>query len=571
MTCARATALLLLLVAPAGAAACRRSATLDHRVPTRDRPLLSGTEIVLPSASGFFLIHYTTTGADATTSVYAAAVAAWADTAHAVFSSMGWLSPPSDGTAGGDSRYDFYLMGLGAGLTGYTQVEAPVPGGYPDDATSYIVLAIGMTTQEGSAAVAHHVNQACQYAYSAAELGAWMEQTAGWIEEAAFPSANEWALRTGAYLGNCHKYLFVSDGWTEHGALLWPKYLADSGGDADLIRRIWLRCAAVANNNVVSATQQELAASGRASIEAEFQVFTSWNYVCGARDDGLHYVEGDLITGSVPMTASHAAYPAAGQSGLAAPYALGCNYVEFGASGGAALLVALDGSDAHGPWGAGVIAVPSAGNATYGTFGVNPATGEGDTTVAGFSSLQRVILTVQNLRLAGGQQGQFSYAAQIIGSSPPTTPTELAASVVGDWIRLSWTPSTDPDGDLVGYHVYRGNKAFLPFGSMTRIASSINDQEPAPGVQWTDQNTLGADVVGDETTNYFWLVTAVDAANNESSPSGRAGEFDYLIPYPPRKGGLAVPSLRPHQAVHGPSPTKPGHSHDTSVATRSSP
>lgn len=523
---------LALAVTALDAGAERRSLTLSHRSPTRDRPGLSGPEQLLPSSGGHFLVHYTTAGADATTIAYASAAAQWADTARQVFIGLGWLPPPGDGSGGGDSRYDLYLKALGSGVSGFTQLEASIPGGYPDDATSFIILATGMSADEQAASVAHHVHQASQYAYSANELGAWMEQTAGWIEESVAPAADQWALRTGSYLGNCHKYLYVTDGWTEHGALLWPKYLIDSGVDADLIRRIWLRCAAVPNNNVISATQEELAESGRGSLPAEFQAFTAWNYLCGSRDDGQHYAEGDLISGAVPMSASHASYPASGQSGITAPYGLGCTYVEFVGNGGSSLHISVDGSDAHGPWGAGILAVHTTGSA-YGVFGLDPSSGQGDTTITGFSSLQRVILIVHNLRLFAGAQGQFSYTAQVVGSTPPTAPAGLTTEVAGDWIRLSWNPSTDPDGDLVGYHVYRATRAFLPTPAMTRIATAITDESPGmPGVQWTDQNTLGADVVGDGSTNYFWKVSAVDAAANESAPSGTAGEFDYLIDLP---------------------------------------
>jgi hypothetical protein len=487
-----------------------------------------------PSVAGFFLVHYTTVGVDATTGTYAAAIAAWADASRQVFTGLDWLPPPPDGTAGGDSRYDLYLMGLGQSLTGYTQLEGLLPGGYPDDATSYAVLATGMTDAEASAGVAHHVHQACQYAYSANELGAWMEQSAGWIEELVFPAANQWVLRTGSYLGNARKYLFVSDGWTEQGALLWPKYLAESAGDADLIRRIWLRCADVPNNNTVSATQQELAFSGLASLQEEFQTFTAWNYLSGVHDDGMHYDEGDQITGSVPLLASHASYPAEGQTSvLTAPYGLGASYAEFLYTAGSEIRISLDGSDTYGPWGAGVIAISGSGQATYGAFAVDAVTGMGDTTIAGWSTLQRVVLVVQNLRLAAGAPGPFCYTADVAGSSPPSTPTGLVSAVSGDWIRLTWSPSTDPDGDLEGYHVYRSTRTFLPLPAMTRIASAVTDEDPGmPGVQWTDQNTLGADVVGDEGANYFWVLTAVDAAANESPPTGAVGEFDFLVHYP---------------------------------------
>jgi len=67
---------------------------------------------------------------------------------------------------------------------------------------------------------------------------------------------------------------------------------------------------------------------------------------------------------------------------------------------------------------------------------------------------------------------------------------------------------------------------------MTLIGNAVEDQDPVEsGVQWTDQDTFGADVVGDYSINYFYRVTAVDGASNESEPSNCAGEFDYFTPY----------------------------------------
>lgn len=519
-------ALVLSVAAATGQTSVRTSATLAHRYPSRERPVLSGPALTVGSPGGF-LVHYTTQGQDATTHAYACSVAAWADAAAARFVSLGWLPPPADGGGGGDTRYDIYLMGLGPSLGGYTQLEEYLPGGFPDDATSFMVIATGMGDLEAMAWVAHHVHQACQYAYSANELGAWMEQCAGWIEEVAFPQADQWALRTGAYLGNCHRFLFTADGWTERGSLLWPKFLAEST-DPDVVRRVWVRCAQVANNNTVSALDLELSASGMVSLATQYQTFTVWNLFTGPQDDGLHYQEGWLITGSVPFVASHSTYPAQGSSGLSAPWGLGCNYVEFLPDGKQTLALSLDCSDAHGPWGASVV-VDSAGAARTVAFPLD-GSWQGVLSLPGFSSVQRVVLVVQNLRYVPGTQGSYWYRATT--SDPPSAPGPLAASVSGEWIQLSWAPATDPDGDLAGYRVYRATGWYVPLGQMAVVGFLVQDQDPQPGVQWTDQGVLGAQVVGDPQVNYVWVVTAVDSLGNQSAPSNRAGEFDVLLSPP---------------------------------------
>jgi hypothetical protein len=195
----------LVLVFGHHAGAVRYSTTLEHRDPARDRPALSGPETTLPSASTFFTIHYTSTGIDSTGTAYAESVALFADsTRHVLVTTHSWPDPPSDEGNGGDDTYDIYLLGLGPAVSGYTQLDFYCPGGYPDDAASYVVVAVGMSPDELAVAVAHHVSQASQYAYSANEFGAWTEHTAGWLESIVFPDIPHWASVTGNYLNNCH-------------------------------------------------------------------------------------------------------------------------------------------------------------------------------------------------------------------------------------------------------------------------------------------------------------------------------------------------------------------------------
>ncbi len=505
----------------------RYSLSLQHRQPTRDRPTLSGIEFTIASTSDFFLVHYTTTGTDSTTADYAISVAQWADSSRTrMVTELSWPDPPSDL----EGAYDIYLLGLGPDVSGYTQLDFPTAGSYPDQAAaSYMVLATGMDMPALQASAAHHFNQACQYAYSANEFGAWMEQTAGWIEESVFPDANEWTLTTGNYLTNCHKYLYVSDGFTEHGALLWPKYLAESTGDPDIVRTIWLGCALTEGTNTISATEQEILNSGGEGIEEEYQIFTSWNYLTGPRDDGSHYQEGDAITGEVGLLATHSTYPASGSSALVtAPYGLGCNYIEFTNSGEPLLYITVSADPDCSPWGAGILTQDLGGFFTYHTFDISSSTGEGDTLLTEWSSQQKAVLIVQNLRLWAEPQADFSYTASL--GFPPTIPTNLTTRVYTDYLQLAWTGSTDPDNDLAGYHVYRGEAAYLGISAMTRVGDAVTDEDPGtPGVQWTDANSFGADVVGDLSVNYFYRVTAVDGGGNESDASNCAGEVDNLL------------------------------------------
>lgn len=145
-----------------GALACATpyGAALDgvvKRDPASGRPVLSGPEHTLVSASGFFLIHYTTesmgtrgTGdSDAIplTDIdqdgmpdYAEDVAAAFDAALATYRAMGFIDPQSDG--GGDSRYDIYLSWLAefGGVAWVDTLAAPSDPHHPNGRPSFIAI-----------------------------------------------------------------------------------------------------------------------------------------------------------------------------------------------------------------------------------------------------------------------------------------------------------------------------------------------------------------------------------------------------------------------------------------------
>ena len=519
----------ILCITTVTAATPRTSATLDHREACRDRPVLSGPEITIQSPSGFFLIHYTTSGSDAVTAGYADSAAALADSARSVIvSTMGFPDPPSDLGNGGSLLYDVYILSLGASVSGYTQVDFYTSGSFEDiAAASYIAVASGLTSDELGASATHHFMHASVYGYSVSESGAWVIQTGGWVETYVFPDANIWQTMTANYLVNCHSYLFGSDGFTEHGALLWPKFLDEYASDSDIVRRIWYRCAMTEGANTIGASDSEIQSTLGISLEIAYQIFTSWNYISGIHDDGLHYCEGNLITGSVPLLASHSVYPVSGSSDiLSAPHGLGCNYIEFYPDNDSPLHITVSGDIGSGVWGGAIIGETAEEAYEFERFAVSSVTGVGDTVITDFSACTRVILIIHNLKYWADPQGSFSYTAD--QTSTPSVPLNLHAFRQSDSVLLSWDASTDPNGDMAGYHVYRSESPHEDSTEMIRIGDTIGDEDPiTPGIQWTDENYFGADVIGDIEHNYFYRVTAVDLQNNESPGSNGAGELDY--------------------------------------------
>ena len=90
----------------------------------------------------------------------------------------------------------------------------------------------------------------------------------------------------------------------------------------------------------------------------------------------------------------------------------------------------------------------------------------------------------------------------VLEGTPPAH-TELTASVTGSTITLTWGANTTPG--VVGYKVYRGTSSGS-YDSVTSVGNVLTHQ--ATGLQ--------------PDTTYYFVVTAVDANDNEGLPSNEA-------------------------------------------------
>lgn len=88
-------------------------------------------------------------------------------------------------------------------------------------------------------------------------------------------------------------------------------------------------------------------------------------------------------------------------------------------------------------------------------------------------------------------------------TTPPTAPTGLVAVGTSSSVDLTWNANGEPD--LAGYLVYRGVASGGPYSLLT--ASAI------AGTSYSDTSATGTG---------FYVVTAVDTANNESAYSNEA-------------------------------------------------
>ena len=131
---------------------------------------------------------------------------------------------------------------------------------------------------------------------------------------------------------------------------------------------------------------------------------------------------------------------------------------------------------------------------------------------------------------AAGNIGPASNEASALVSadtSPPSAPANLAASVSGGTVNLSWSASSDDVG-VVRYNLHRGTSAGFTPSAGNRIAQPT-------GTSFADS----ALAVG----NYFYKVTAEDAAGNVGSPSNEAAAIVADTVPPTAPTGLAANAI----------------------------
>lgn len=179
--------------------------TADEALSLLDaaREQLSGTTLIHDTEH--FRIHYTTEGDDATTEEYARLVGETMEEVRAIqIAQLGWAPPMRDGIAGGDDRFDVYLIELldnpDRGELGTASPEFPI-GDNPATSfveegasASYLTLDDDYAEADSDpialmrATAAHEHHHAVQFGYEANEPHFWYyEATASWMETITFP------------------------------------------------------------------------------------------------------------------------------------------------------------------------------------------------------------------------------------------------------------------------------------------------------------------------------------------------------------------------------------------------
>lgn len=286
------------------------------------RPRLE-TSVVSPS--GHFRVHYSTTGVDSVdpTDEDGNGIPDYVDIASSVLDSvwrleideLGYTVPKSDQGAGGGDEYDIYLREMGRGGTVYYGTTTPEEGSSVTT-SSYINLDNNFTdpayggfttcfgargTRETEAlrvTAAHEFFHALQFSYYQGNDGRWwQEASATWMEEVAFPEADDYLQYLCAFILSPSRSLNSGSalGSDNHvyGATVFAHFL-DQRYHRDLVRRVWEELGR-RRNGAMEHFNRAISdfTDGESNLVDAISDFTVWNYFTGSRHvEGMFYEEG---------------------------------------------------------------------------------------------------------------------------------------------------------------------------------------------------------------------------------------------------------------------------------------
>ena len=198
------------------------------------------------SPGGFFRVHYDLAGNNALGYDLNLLLQALDSVYSFEINSLGYSVPPSDGTEGGDEKYDIYIQNL-SGLYGYTQFETKVSDSHW---TSFMVIDndyVGYySTGINGARVTvahefHHGIQSGSYAPSGINSPFrssdvfYYEISSTAFEEFVFDDVNDYYAYMPSYFQNPETAMSLNDGYN---LAIWNIYLQNNFG-FDLLKRQW--------------------------------------------------------------------------------------------------------------------------------------------------------------------------------------------------------------------------------------------------------------------------------------------------------------------------------------------
>jgi hypothetical protein len=395
------------------------------------------TTFTYDSPSGFFKLHYDTSGTNQVPSAdddfsgvpdFVEKCAAYCDTTLDTHLLLGFIPPPSDGGLGGDERYDIYFENMG--YYGYTVPEGPGPEPW-NDYYSYLVLHhnfLGFPPnndpegdQYGAAKVtaAHEFHHAVQFAYDLNE-GLWfMELDAVCMEDIVFDRSDDNYNYLNSFFNSPQKSLMENSSHM-YSCFIWGLYLAQKF-DTSLLVAIW---EGARYDNVFDVLSDTLQGRYGWTQDSAFADFSTWNFCTGIRDDGQHHEEASYYPlASVGRT--HSSYPVTLQTSPCNPAGYGSCYVQFfPSSAEGRLRITFNGDDTR-QWAAYLIKSMANNVHEFEKLTLDPLTYYGVGEVEDFKSYYRVVLVGANVSESSGG-AFFSYSAEII---PPYSVSSAVLTV----------------------------------------------------------------------------------------------------------------------------------------------
>ena len=248
------------------------------------------TSFVTPR--GWFRIHYNKTGNDAPGYDIKEAAKAADSSYNYEVNILGYPPPPPDAGAGGDNRYDIYIINEGGTTYGGVTPEQLIT---DSTWTSYMDIdndfGSNYNTHGIDAArvtIAHELHHAIQmgnYIYRANDIF-YYELTSTSMEEFVYDSINDYYYYMDTYFRNSHRAFsstYIDNGYSR---AIWNIFLRDRFG-INIIKKIWeLMPAERALNAIAKAIQQ-----AGSDFKTEFNKFGQWTYFTGVRDNRKYFKE----------------------------------------------------------------------------------------------------------------------------------------------------------------------------------------------------------------------------------------------------------------------------------------
>ena len=258
-----------------------------------ERPTLSNSVV---TSNGFFRVHYDLTGVNTLGYDLNLLLQAIDSTYSFEINFLGYPAPPSDGTEGGDDKYDIYIQNI-PGFYGYTQPENKVNS---TNWTSYLVIdndfpAGSYYTQGINAAkvtVAHEFHHAIQMGnFAPSELSApfresdrfFYEITSTAFEEFVFDDVNDYYAYMPSYFQNPETPMSINDGYN---LAIWNIYLQNNF-DFDILKRQW---ELMPGNDALKAIALSIDESF-STFGNELNKFGVWTYFTNSRATSGRYFE----------------------------------------------------------------------------------------------------------------------------------------------------------------------------------------------------------------------------------------------------------------------------------------